>query len=63
MSETHRDAEQFLHNKHAAKRATNADNPDYVEPKLIRLESKESSKVSSIAKGAITCIDWSIDGS
>lgn len=50
-------------NKHAAKKAVNADNPSYLEPKLIRLESKESSKVSSVNKGAIACIDWSMDGS
>ena len=50
-------------NKHAAKRAANAGNPAYAEPKLIRLESKESSKVGALSKGAIACIDWSMDGS
>lgn len=50
-------------NKLAAKKAVNSDNAAYVDPKLIRLESKESNKVSSVNKGAIACIDWSIDGS
>ena len=63
MHETQKDAEQFLLAKHANRKAANANNPAYVEPKMIKLEQKESSKVSALAKGAITCIDWSMDSS
>lgn len=49
--------------KLAARKAAHSADPSYVDPKLIRLESKESNKVTAPAKGAITCIDWSMDGS
>ena len=60
MQETYKDAEQFLLNKHAVKKLANADNQNYTDPKLMRHEHKEPSKST---KGAITCIDWSMDGS
>ena len=63
MQETQKDAEQFLMAKLASRKAANAADPTYVDPKIIRLESKESNKVTAPAKGAITCIDWSVDGS
>ena len=61
MQETQKDAEQFLTAKLAARKAAAADE-NYVDPKIIRLESKESNKVTAPSKGAITCIDWSMDG-
>jgi len=49
--------------KAAATANGGADGGNYVDPKIIRLESKESNKVTAPSKGAITCIDWSMDGS
>ena len=60
VQETYKDAEQFLLAKHTARKANNNDSSTFSEPKLIRHDHKEQNKSS---KGAITCIDWSMDGS
>ena len=61
-AESQKDAEAFLEQKYAARKAAAIDDGSYIEPKMMKLESKES-KNSTLAKGAIANIDWSLDSS
>ena len=54
--------DSFLEQKYTARRAAAKGDPNFIEPKMMKLESKES-KVTTLAKGAISNIDWSLDGS
>ena len=62
LAESQKDVDQFLEQKYAARSAAAKGDPNYIDPKIMKLESKES-KVTTLAKGAISNIDWSLDGS